>query len=85
MLNSYSGRGIYWRTVFISLSASNCVTFIRGRCLLEGGVFLSWVTIVYYNIQREIFIHHNLYLNLLLINIIAGFIFAVFSFHSSGG
>jgi len=41
MLNSYSGRGIHWRTAFISLSTSNCVTFIRGWCLLEGGVF-SW-------------------------------------------
>ena len=26
-------RGVYSRAAFISLSASNCAAFIRGRCL----------------------------------------------------
>ena len=34
-------RGVYSRAVFISLSASNCAAFIRGRHLFEGGVY-SW-------------------------------------------
>ena len=32
-------RGVYSRAAFISLSASNCAAFIRGRCLFEGGVY----------------------------------------------
>ena len=34
-------RGVYSRAAFISLSASNCAAFIRGRRLFEGGVY-SW-------------------------------------------
>ena len=30
---------IYSRAAFISLSASNCAAFIRGRRLFEGGVY----------------------------------------------
>ena len=33
-------RGVYSRAAFISLSASNCAAFIRGRRLFEGGVYL---------------------------------------------
>ena len=32
-------RGVYSRAAFISLSASNCAAFIRGRRLFEGGVY----------------------------------------------
>ena len=34
-----SGRGIYSRAAFISLSVSNCAVSIRGRRLFEGGVY----------------------------------------------
>ena len=32
-------RGVYSRAAFISLSASKCAAFIRGRRLFEGGVY----------------------------------------------
>ena len=32
-------RGVYSRAAFISLSASDCAAFIRGRRLFEGGVY----------------------------------------------
>jgi len=44
MLNSYSGRSLYWRVVFILLSASTCLAFnplSSSNCvaLLKGSVF----------------------------------------------
>ena len=41
-------RGVYSRAAFISLSASNCAAFIRGRRLFEGGVYSrNYVSVIF--------------------------------------
>ena len=63
VLNSYSGCSLYWRVVFILLSASNFLAFnplSSSNCavLFEGGVFgnaiVCWPDIFYFvNIDRS--------------------------------
>ena len=36
--SSHEPVGIYWRAAFIYVTHAIGVAFIRGRCLLEGGV-----------------------------------------------